>query len=282
MRGGRRGGTSSAPRRRPSCRWCCWKTSAPRSACSLRCSASPWRRSPATPRWDAVGSIAIGAAAGGHRDHPRGGDEGPADRRVGQSDEDLDAINARRSAQRQVNGIIHLRTDAPRPRRAAGRGQARLRPLAHVRRLAGGHRRRRGQPARRGAASLPPSTSSPTSGGRTPSEPASRCRRRRSLRAAQGRALGLHRARGRHPVVQRRLDAGEAGRDARRHGGLLADAAVRVIWVGILRVTEHRWLAWADIRPSLICPASRSGSTSRSSSPASPRPRSRPPSSPAR
>ena len=46
---GMRGGTFIRPPSRPSCPSCCWRTLAPRSACSSRSPAWSWPRSPATP-----------------------------------------------------------------------------------------------------------------------------------------------------------------------------------------------------------------------------------------
>ena len=120
------------PQRRssPSCRSCCSRTSAPRSACSSPCSACCLAHFTDEPTLGRRRLDRHRRAARRHRHRPRRRDEGPADRRGRRRTTTSTAI---RSAleRRAERAPAHPPADpAPRPRRAARRGQARVRPRA--------------------------------------------------------------------------------------------------------------------------------------------------------
>ena len=238
-----------APRRR-SCRSCCSRTSAPRSVCSfalfgLTHGRDHRQRPLGRRRFDRHRP-----AARRDRHHPRGGDEGPADRRVGERRAPRTrstAAIAGAAAGERPHPPAH---DAPRPRRAAGGREDRVRPLADRRRAG----RRPSTPPRldlRAAVPIadliyiepdirrkPPRSE--------PDDPAHRRLAPLGLRSAARRwrvlvcfSVGSH--------------AGEAVAHAGRDGGVLADGAVqRDLDRSSCGSASVAGCAWADIRAALV------------------------------
>ena len=156
------GWAGSGARSSRSCRSCCSRTPAPSSASCSRSTGVTLAHVTGEPRWDALGLDRHRPAARRHR-HPAGDrDEGPADRRVGEPGGRRGDRHGPRAG--AVGAAHHPPADrAPRPRRPARRGQARVRPDADGR-GAGGRDRRR--PSGTCAPSCRPPTScssSPTS-----------------------------------------------------------------------------------------------------------------------
>ena len=123
---GRPGSSSSAARRTPSCRSCCSRTSARSPVSSSHSSGLALAVGTDEPRFDAIGSIAIGTAARRDRGRAGGRDEEPAHRREragGIVDATIEAMLDVGPEVRSPHPPAHAAT---RTGGAAGRRQARL------------------------------------------------------------------------------------------------------------------------------------------------------------